>query len=394
MHYIYALFMTFTHLISRLKQGVLIFAALSAMAISGLAWERDYPTLEGSKIAWSFEPGRRIVAIADIHGDYNALVTILRGARLIDRDGKWIGGPDTHVVLTGDLINKGSDSRLVMDLVMRLERQAPGLIHPLLGNHELYVSAGRYGAMQAEDIEAYDDVGTRSGRRHVIPAVPDYLQFDGSGYSRVKAAFSRNTRYARWIRSRNAIVKIGDHLFSHAGILPEWGGDASLGRVNATIRAWIAYFQGAQSRPAWATRWVIEEATSPLSNRAFRPDRRPRYETSEIKAMLRAQDAKHMYVGHYLTDEREIVLEHPFYPKRVTLLDSGNSDFYGGTLSALEIRGDERRVLTFERPSEDVALREREPVVRRQAIRERLASLSDRAVKTRSKLERSLKRYR
>ncbi len=374
---------------SAIRRGIFIAITAAAIAVAHagacLAGDADYPTIESSHIAWNFEQApRRIVAVGDIHGDYNALVTILRGARLINARGKWIGGK-THLVLMGDLIGKGSDSRLVMDFMMRLEREVPGQVHSLLGNHELFASAGRYSAM-TDDVEAFRLTGSEESLRRSIPETPEYLRdwrTDHSYYREIKAAFSKDSKYARWIRSRNAILKIGNNFFTHAGVLPEWAFDTNPGRVNATIRAWLAYYQGAGPRPPMNTRWVIEEETSPLSNRAYAPEGRgPDYAPKKIKKMLRALAVDRMFLGHYLRPDREILLEHPDYGDRVTILDSGISEFYDGTLSAVEIVGDEVTELTFDRPEDDVPLREREPAVRQ------LERLDDRSDRLASRLER------
>ena len=96
----------------------------------------------------------RVIAVGDVHGDYEQLVAVLQSAGVIDREEKWIGGK-THLVQTGDMLDRGPDSRKVMDLLMRLEGEASkagGRVHVLIGNHEAmniygdlrYVSAGDY----------------------------------------------------------------------------------------------------------------------------------------------------------------------------------------------------------------------------------------------------------
>ena len=46
---------------------------------------------------------RKIFAIGDIHGDFNALATILEKMGLIDESGHWNGGK-ARLVLTGDIM--------------------------------------------------------------------------------------------------------------------------------------------------------------------------------------------------------------------------------------------------------------------------------------------------
>ncbi len=65
----------------------------------------------------------RIVAIGDIHGAYDSLVSILDRAGLVDKKLRWIGGK-THLVQMGDVMDRGPGSRKAMDLLMKLEKDA------------------------------------------------------------------------------------------------------------------------------------------------------------------------------------------------------------------------------------------------------------------------------
>ena len=65
----------------------------------------------------------KIVAVGDIHGAYKNFVKILKGTELIDNDLHWIGGK-THLVQTGDIMDRGPGAKRVFDLLMRLEKEA------------------------------------------------------------------------------------------------------------------------------------------------------------------------------------------------------------------------------------------------------------------------------
>ena len=89
--------------------------------------------------AWRFSDVSRVVAISDVHGAYDAFLRTLQASNVVDAEGHWEGA-DTHLVITGDLLDRGGDSRQVMDLLMRLENEAAsagGFVHVLLGNHEV-----------------------------------------------------------------------------------------------------------------------------------------------------------------------------------------------------------------------------------------------------------------
>ena len=104
-----------------------------------------------------------MVAVGDVHGDYAEFVSVLRSAGLIDEKGRWTGGK-AHLVQTGDVLDRGADSRKVMDLLMSLEKQAAkagGRVHALIGNHEAmnlygdlrYTTPGEFAAFRTDQSE-------------------------------------------------------------------------------------------------------------------------------------------------------------------------------------------------------------------------------------------------
>ena len=62
--------------------------------------------------------GDRVVAVGDVHGSFDGLVSILRHAELIDDDNHWIGGTDT-LGQTGDLFDRGLQIRRALDRFFR-----------------------------------------------------------------------------------------------------------------------------------------------------------------------------------------------------------------------------------------------------------------------------------
>ena len=73
----------------------------------------------------------RVVAIGDIHGDFDAFVSVLQEAGLVDTEHRWIGGAAT-LGQTGDFTDRGPGLRPVMDLLMEPEQaEAAGV--PALG---------------------------------------------------------------------------------------------------------------------------------------------------------------------------------------------------------------------------------------------------------------------
>lgn len=77
-----------------------------------------------------------VFAIGDIHGHLNYALNVLRGAKLINEEGHWIGG-QKQLVFTGDYLDKGPYGLQTYRFIKRLKSEAPEQVHILLGNHEI-----------------------------------------------------------------------------------------------------------------------------------------------------------------------------------------------------------------------------------------------------------------
>ena len=112
----------------------------------------------------------RVIAFADVHGAYDDLVKLLKAVGVVDGDLHWSGGL-THLVSTGDLLDRGKDSRKVLDLLMRLQGEAAtagGQLHVTLGNHEAMNLLGHVRDVAPGELEAYaaeEPAGVREKER-------------------------------------------------------------------------------------------------------------------------------------------------------------------------------------------------------------------------------------
>jgi hypothetical protein len=124
---------------------------------------------------WRWEGIQRVVVIPDIHGAYPEFVRLLQATSIVDDSLSWSGGT-SHLVSLGDLLDRGAESRKVMDLLMRLQSEsleAGGYVHVVAGNHELmnligdlrYVSKEEYGAFAADESDAMRDAEFEKFRR-------------------------------------------------------------------------------------------------------------------------------------------------------------------------------------------------------------------------------------
>jgi len=95
----------------------------------------------------------KIIAIGDIHGDYQSLIRVLLMCKVINNKLEWIGG-SAYVIQMGDTLDgKRPDTKIedsfintsgeleIIDLLINLDaqaRQTRGRVISLIGNHELY----------------------------------------------------------------------------------------------------------------------------------------------------------------------------------------------------------------------------------------------------------------
>ena len=143
----------------------------------------------------------RLVALSDVHGGYDRLISLLLRWGLIDNSpaspdaAQWSGG-DATIIVAGDLIDKGSQSVEVVDFLRALELSATaggGRVVVTLGNHEAEFLADPYNSKA----DAFDSELTANGLDPCVVATTE----------------PRGV----WLRSRPLGARIGDWFFAHAG---------------------------------------------------------------------------------------------------------------------------------------------------------------------------------
>jgi len=186
---------------------------------------------------WQFDDVSRIVAIADIHGAYGPMVEALRSADVIDEDLAW-SGKDGHLVIVGDILDRGPESRKAMDLLMRLEIEAAaaaGKVHVLIGNHEAmnligdlrYVASAEYAAFADEELVEererwFAEYAQTRASADLSPAAlrPVFDQKYPVGFFAHRRAFGSQGKYGKWLLSKPAVVVVNQTAFVHGGLSP------------------------------------------------------------------------------------------------------------------------------------------------------------------------------
>lgn len=275
----------------------------------------------------------RVIAIGDVHGDYAALEQLLVQIELMDEAGHWRGG-NTHLVSLGDLLDRGPESRRVMDLLRRLEQQAArdgGQVHVLLGNHELMNLTGDLRDVSAAEFAAF---GGREG---------------------LLAAFAANGEYGQWLLSKPAALQINDTLFVHGGLSDVF---TSVDDINQRTRQHLSLLKSqAEAALAWPAATPLLELTAEiqpqLSPEFFAAASAPVFgidgpmwyrgnalchpliEQPDLAANLARLGVERVVVGHTPTPTREIVNR---FNGQVWMIDTGMlASVYRGKPRALEL---------------------------------------------------------
>jgi hypothetical protein len=279
----------------------------------------------------------RIVAIGDVHGAYDRLVTILRAAEIIDARRQWSGGK-THVVQLGDIVDRGPDSRKALDLLQGLDRaaaRAGGAVHVLLGNHEIMRMLGDLRFTAPGEYAAFAGARSEEIRQRFVESAPaaereQLLKETPLGSLEMRVAFGREGPYGKWLRTLNGVMMINGVLFVHGGISPAVAA-LSCDEINDTVRREL-------------TADLDQTRTAPLSSLAAREDGPFWYRgltqaetpASQVDDLLASQGARAIVLGHTVAAGGRIA---PRFDGRIFQIDTGMQPAYvpTGAAAALEI---------------------------------------------------------
>jgi hypothetical protein len=186
-------------------------------------------TAPAAENTYRFDGVDRVVAVGDSHGAYDRFAALLRETGLVNEQMRWSGGK-SQLVNLGDFLDRGPDSRKIMDLLMRLQNQAPksgGKVHVLLGNHELMNLVGDLRYVSREEYLSYldlEDPVRRKAARDYFDSLPDEmhsLSFDDiypPGYFGHRQAMSPDGKYGKWLRTLPFMIVINQTAFVHGGL--------------------------------------------------------------------------------------------------------------------------------------------------------------------------------
>jgi hypothetical protein len=307
---------------------------------------------------------QRIVAVGDLHGDFNAWIDIARAAGLVDRRNRWAGG-NTTLVQVGDVTDRGPDSLKIIRNLVQLQKAAKrtgGRVITLVGNHEAmnmlgdlrYTTPGEFAAFAnsgsaARRDQTYEAFRTqietvyRAMDANMSPAAikQAWLKVTPLGWVEQRAAWKPDGELGSWARSNPAVVKVGDTVFVHGGISAEYS-KSSIDAINRRVAAALTAVDDSdksvlndQLGPLWyrglAGRGPEAEAGRPAASVPPRPT-----VDEEVAMVLKAYGAKRLVIGHTPSLSGIIIGANG----ELVRIDTGISRFYNGPLTWLEIVGD------------------------------------------------------
>ena len=224
-----------------------------------------------------YNDGQPIIALSDLEGNFVAFKDFLVAHGVINSELEWMFGKG-HLVLVGDMVDRGFSTTQLLWLIYRLEQQAErqgGHVHYIIGNHELKNLHGNF--QSAAD------------KYMAIAGILGKQQFD---------LFGPNSEIGRWLESKNVIEKINGHLFAHGGLHKDFATlNLSIDEINSIAREHYRQFNYTQRGLSEAKALITSNKTGVAWYRGYFKDD---IEQDELHSLLQHFGATSIVVGHTL----------------------------------------------------------------------------------------------
>ena len=264
-----------------------------------------------------------IIAISDVHGQYNKYIDILIANGVIDKNLNWKFGKG-HLVFLGDAFDRGDRVTELLWHLFTLEKQAEkagGMVHVLLGNHEDMVFSG--------------DLRYINEKYKKVELLTNTKYFD---------LYSENSVVGKWLRNQPVIISINDILFVHAGISIDLARmKLPVKQVNKLVSGKII---GKYIAPDNKDKKVelLAGDNGPLWYRGYFED--STFSEIKLDSILGFYSVKHIIVGHTTFEKMKSLFNNKIIgidagigykqPGEVFIYKNGN--FYIGTVKGERIR--------------------------------------------------------
>lgn len=250
--------------------------------------------------SWKYRQPEKVFVMSDPHGRLDCVVSLLKGNGVIDDDLNWNYGTN-HLMIIGDIFDRGDDVPQIFWLVYKLEQeaaQAGGCVSFLLGNHEPMVLA--------------NDLRYCTEKYHKLA---DKL---GVSYAQL---FGADTELGRWLAVRNTMQVIGKNLYVHAGLGQEfYERNLSIPTVNEEMSR--ALFMSKKERKQLSELTAFLYGNSgPIWYRGLVRDAEKYHPISSdtLKRILKRYKVKRLIVGHTIFEDVST-----FYNERVIDVNVNN----------------------------------------------------------------------
>lgn len=223
----------------------------------------------------------KLFVVSDIHGQYNIFTELLQNNGIIDDNNSWMWG-NGHLVVLGDVFDRGNMVHESLWLIYNLEQQAAdagGVVHFLLGNHEVMV--------------------IQNDLRYVHN---NYITIADSFSITVPNLYGINTLWGKWLRSKNILTEIGSILFVHGGIHPKLTSQYnSITEINDIMLENLDKSREVIKNSL--TLSMLFRSNGPIWHRGFfTPDSLPDVSDSELTDILNHFNMEKIIVGHTTGD--------------------------------------------------------------------------------------------
>lgn len=258
----------------------------TSFKLSELTIEKDEET--------SFENVDQMIILSDIHGQYDVFHHLMRQHGVINGQDEWSYGKG-HLVIVGDMLDRGPDVIPVLWLLYHLEKQAKkagGKVHVLLGNHEVMVMNGEVGYLHK-----------------------NYRYTSGISRRLYQKFFDDNTFFGKWFLTKKVAVSINNMAFVHGGFSEQvLGLNKSFDEITSIFHSEVFYSNNTKlSQDSVLS--LLSFENGPLWYRGYAQPYA--FDTDQAENILKVLDKDRIIVGH--TSMPRVM---GLYSNRIILVDS------------------------------------------------------------------------
>lgn len=239
--------------------------------------------------AWKYNQPDKTLIMSDPHANMDAFVSVLLAQGVINDSYEWTWD-DGHLVIIGDVFDRGDDVLPIFWLIYKLEEEASkagGAVHFLLGNHEEMILRNNLKYTNAK----YKNLAEKLGVQY-------------------RELWNRHTELGYWLITRNTIEVIGSNLIVHAGLSKDFFEQQwKIPQLNEVVSSFLYLIKEERSKseeakflfgsggPFWYRGMVrTDEKYNPVSD-------------EYVNKILDAYNVKRIYVGHTIFDEVSLFYE-------------------------------------------------------------------------------------